>query len=229
MFIFASAGDIVMRRWRERTGIAVSPTLKLAKQYILWYGHNHETTISAVNLVKAEKAAIDSWVSSVKAGGANSLFVLGSVDDAGCYFRVIDEVITVKSIELIRIASNVKRDLIKERLGKQICHMAAPAVTKVLVAAGFDARTVKGAYLSDGHKTSLSTHYWTEADGYLVDVTLDQLGREFPQVNVLRVGNAKGYFHEKDMSLFLKKVIDTSPPWPPEDFVYEKSRTHGLS
>jgi hypothetical protein len=96
--------------------------------------------------------------------------------------------------ELRNIARRVRRRTTRQYgVWQPICHIAAPLVTAELVAAGIPATTVRGAYVpawvDDFDKETLVEHYWTETDtGYIIDITLDQLGwgRDRPEVRVRR-------------------------------------------
>lgn len=73
-----------------------------------------------------------------------------------------------------------------------ICHLAAPKVTELLQEQGIDAVTCKGWVLPPkGHSCCYLDHLWTEADGFIVDTTIDQLGPEWPKVLIVPIKEAE--------------------------------------
>lgn len=80
-----------------------------------------------------------------------------------------------------RIAAEVRRELVPRGRAGLICQPAAEEITRRLRAEKIKARTIKGHAVPTSGDHQLR-HYWTEAEGLLIDVTIDQLGRGWPKV-----------------------------------------------
>lgn len=100
--------------------------------------------------------------------------------------------------EILAAARRVRQRIVR-RYGvmQPVCQIAAFEVTSELLGMGIQAETIRGAYIPRCGDIDLCPHYWTEADGYIVDVTLDQLGfgPDRPQIRVRRTrGGGRGSY-----------------------------------
>lgn len=83
-----------------------------------------------------------------------------------------------------QIASEERRRIIPPRYQQAppVCAEIAPVITQRLLKVGIQALTVNGVVLASHTSDSFLMHFWTESEGLLIDVTLDQLGSLFPSI-----------------------------------------------
>lgn len=99
-----------------------------------------------------------------------------------------------------RVASEARRLAIddrpttsrkRRRLARPVCHEVAPILTHKLQAAGIEAREVIGWVLMPYGE--VLRHHWTEAEGMVIDVTIDQLGEHWPAILIAPVEEMRDF------------------------------------
>ena len=89
---------------------------------------------------------------------------------------------------------------------KMVCEEAANHITTELIEAGIDAVTIKGFVWPPNDPETNLTHYWTEANGYVIDVTIDQLGPEWPNIYIVKKEETTAIYHDWERGLDRKKL-----------------------
>lgn len=115
------------------------------------------------------------------------------------------KLMTKPLVEIMSIAQQVRSVFVNGPLADQVCLEASAAVTAALVKAGYEeAVQVHGHVVGEPVGLLLDyelAHCWTEVDGHIVDVTVDQLNRDgasYPPVMIRSRADCPEFLSDED-------------------------------
>lgn len=143
--------------------------------------------------------------------------------------RVHAQVPSVPDGQIAAIAQKVRQAMVRGPVAGPVCGEASAAVTKALLNAGYAAEQVRGYVVGEPVGLLLDYflhHHWTEVEGRIVDVTIDQLNRDgasYPPVMIhpradspeyLSMAEWRGY--SRVQSWWCEQFVPRHPPWAEE-------------